>query len=73
MQEQLYGLIVNGEFEASPEQLEGYKPIVFQDIPEFDQATQYVEQDAPVDRGDDIYFGVNVLTMAVDEENNSII
>ena len=67
MQEQLYGAIINGEFEASQEQLEGYKPVVFQEIPVFDQATQYVEQKDPIDREDDIYFGVSVLTMAVDD------
>jgi len=70
MPEQVYGAIIDGEFEASQEQLDGYKPVVFQEIPAFDQSTQYVEQADPIDRGEDIYFGVEVKTMQVDNFDN---
>jgi hypothetical protein len=36
------------------------KPIVYAEIPDFDQATQAVYQTEPVDMGEYIYVGVEV-------------
>jgi hypothetical protein len=36
------------------------KPIIYAEIPAFDQETQYVMQTVPVDMGDYIYVGVQV-------------
>jgi len=45
------------------------KPIIYAEIPEFDQATQAVFQAEPEDRGDHIYYGVRVVDLPPDEEN----
>ena len=37
------------------------KPIVYAEIPEFDQAAQAIFQAEPVDMGDHIYVGVVVV------------
>ena len=36
------------------------KPVIYADIPEFDQCTQAVFQTEPVDMGDHIFVGVEV-------------
>ena len=36
------------------------KPVIYADIPAFDQCTQAVYQTEPVDMGDHIFFGVEV-------------
>jgi hypothetical protein len=44
-----------------------YKPVVFAPIPEFDQETQAVYQDQPVDKGDVIDVGVIVVDLPEEE------
>jgi hypothetical protein len=44
-------------------QLAGYKPVVYADVPVFDQLTQYVYQDVPVDNGNNITVGVKIGTL----------
>ena len=41
------------------------KTIVYSPIPEFDQLTQYVTQQVPVDMGNYVYVGVEVRTADV--------
>ena len=36
------------------------KPIIYAEIPEFNQATQAVFQEEPVDMGDYVYYGVRI-------------
>lgn len=55
---QKYGLIKDGQLELSSKQREGYKPVKYADIPEFDQSTHYVMQTAPVEETDHIYVGI---------------
>lgn len=43
------------------------KPIVYAQIPEFDQKTQAVFQLEPVDMGDHIFIGVEVRDVSQDE------
>ncbi len=44
------------------------KPIVYAEIPEFDQETQAVFQLPPVERDDHIYVGVEVRYVELDDE-----
>ena len=67
-----YGIIVAGELKTSDVLLDGYKPLVYADVPDFDQETQYVVQGEPVDRGDDIYFGVEVKTIVQDIDSETM-
>lgn len=50
------------------------KPIVYEDIPEFDQETQVIYQLAPVEKDDCIFYGVEIVDVPIqedeDEENN---
>ena len=63
-----YGIIQNGQvvrvYPGSP----GAKPVVYEDVPLFDQETQYVIQQPPVDLSDHIYMGVEVREMEQDDE-----
>ena len=45
------------------------KPKHYEEIPEFNQETQYVVQKEPVDMGDCIYIGAEVKDMEIDTEN----
>ena len=50
-----------------PEGTPNAKPVIFGEIPEFDQTTQAVYQIGPIEREDDIYVGVEVRYVEVDE------
>jgi len=43
------------------------KPIIYAEIPEFDQTTQAVFQEEPVDNGDYIFVGVRIEDLPPDE------
>jgi len=70
MQKELYGLIFNGILETSEYQLYNYKPVVYAEIPVFDQSTEFVVQSEPIDRGDDIFVGIEIRTMQVDSSTD---
>ena len=38
------------------------KPIIYSPIPQFDQLTQYVAQQAPVDMGEYLFVGIEIRT-----------
>jgi len=44
------------------------KEIIYADIPEFDQTTQYVVQLPPVEMADAIYYGVEVKELEIVDE-----
>lgn len=67
---QKYGIIQDGNFLLSSKPLEGYKEVIYAEIPEFDQSTHYVSQTAPVDQGDTIFVGVEILELEIDENEN---
>lgn len=46
----------------------GAKPVVYEDVPLFDQMTQYVVQQDPVDVGSHIFMGCEVRQMEIEEE-----
>jgi hypothetical protein len=45
------------------------KKITYAEIPEFDQSTQYIVQLPPVETEDEIFYGLEVLDLQIDEEN----
>ena len=62
-----YGIIKDGKLLLVPEGTPAAKPVIFAPIPEFDQTTQAVYQIGPIEREDDIYVGVEVRYVEVDE------
>ena len=62
-----WGLIRDGKLLLVPEGTPNAKPVIFGEIPEFDQTTQAVYQIGPIEREDDIYVGVDVRYVEVDE------
>jgi len=65
---QKYGIIKDGKLFLVPEGTPDAKPVVWGEIPEFDQETQAIYQIGPVDRGDDIYVGVEIRYVELDGE-----
>ena len=49
------------------------KPKHYEEIPEFNQETQYVVQKEPVDMGDYLYVGLEVKDMEIDISEQEII
>ncbi len=64
---QKYGTIKDGKLLLVPEGTPDAKPVVFGEIPEFDQETQAVYQIGAVEREDDIYVGVEIRYVELDE------
>lgn len=62
-----YGIIKDGKLLLVPEGTPNAKPVIFAEIPEFDQETQAVYQIGPVEREDDIYVGVEIKFVELDE------
>lgn len=62
-----YGTIKDGKLLLVPEGTPAAKPVKFAEIPEFDQETQAVYQIGPVEREDDIYVGVEIKLVELDE------
>ena len=48
------------------------KPIIYAEIPEFNQETQYVVQLSPVEQEDCIYYGVEIRDLPPQEEGEVI-
>ncbi len=61
-----YGIIRDGKLLLVPEGTPDAKPVVFGEIPEFDQETQAIYQIGPVEREDDIYVGVEIRYVELD-------
>lgn len=64
-----YGIIQDGRLVVVPKHYLGAKHVVYEDVPMFDQETQYVVQCPPVDAGDHIYMGVEVREMEKTDED----
>ncbi|MBB6451972.1 hypothetical protein HNQ94_000393 [Salirhabdus euzebyi] len=67
-----YGIIKDGDLLLSSKQLDGYKRIEYAAIPEFDQTTHYVEQEAPVEHNDHIFIDVAVKTLPEDQNDGEM-
>lgn len=67
---QNYGIIQNGNLVVTSRAHPGAKPVVYEDVPVFDQETHYVAQQAPVDADNHIYMGVEIRECEnTDDEN----
>ena len=66
-----YGIIQDGKLVVVPKHYPGAKPVVYEDVPLFDQETQYVVQSPPVDLGDHIFMGVEVRDLEVDDDEGT--
>ncbi|MBB6446443.1 hypothetical protein [Bacillus benzoevorans] len=64
-----YGIIQNGELVLSDVQSDGYKPIVYSDIPEFDQVSQYIQQGNTTELNDHIEVGYEIKELEVQDES----
>ncbi|HHY08881.1 MAG TPA: hypothetical protein GX530_10310 [Corynebacteriales bacterium] len=64
---QKYGIVRDGKLLLVPKGTPDAKLVVFGEIPEFDQETQAVYQIGPVEREDDIYVGVEIRYVELDE------
>lgn len=65
-----YGIIEDEILITSDNQLAGYKPVEYKEIPEFDQMTQAVYQGKVKDEGDFISVGVEIRDLEQDENDN---
>jgi hypothetical protein len=61
-----FGTLVNGSLVISDTQLDGYKPVQYAEVPDFDQLTQAVMQGDVVDDGEIIHIGVNIIDLEID-------
>lgn len=66
-----YGIIQDGQLVRVNPGYPGAKPVVYEDVPMFDQETQYVVQSPPVDLGDRIYLGVEVRNLELDDDEET--
>lgn len=66
-----YGIInADGSMSTSSKELEGYKPIRYERIPDgFNQETHYVEQSNPTDEDDHIYVGIEVHELELEDDD----
>lgn len=66
---QNYGIIQNGQLLINEKQLEGYKPIIYLEVPTFDESTQYVKQGEPVEYDDIIEIGVEICLLELEDDS----
>lgn len=64
----MYGIIQDGKLVVTGPAYPGAKPVVYEDVPLFDQTTHYVVQQPPVDAGNHIFMGVEVRELEIDDE-----
>ena len=71
---QKYGKLAGGVMQCSSVQLDGYKPLRHEQIPEdFDQQTQYAYELDPVETADEIVIGVGIGVLQVDGPEEGMI
>lgn len=63
----MYGIIQGGELVVTGQSYPDAKPVVYEDVPLFDQTKYYVVQAAPVDAGNHIYMGIEILELEHEE------
>ena len=60
-------MIKNEELILSDTMYQDYKKVVYEEIPEsFNQETNYIIQKKPIDNGDCIFIGVDILELTED-------
>lgn len=48
------------------------KPIIYEEIPEYNQETQYIIQLEPVEQEDCIYYGVEIRELEVEDNEEML-
>jgi len=66
-----FGIIQDGSLVRVNKGHPEAKPVVYEAVPLFDQEVQYVIQQPPVDLGDHIYMGVEVLDLEMDDDEGT--
>lgn len=61
-----YGAIIDGMLITSSLYKDGYKPLVYKDVPSYDENTQYVVEKQPVEYEDRIYIDLEVRELELD-------
>ena len=64
---QKFGIIENGKLKLVRQGVPKSKPVVYAEIPEYDQETQAVFELPPVDNGDHIFVGLKVVEVPKDD------
>ena len=64
----VYGIIQRSRLVVVGQGFPGAKPVVYEDVPAFDQCTQYVRQQEPIDVGSHIFAGAEVMEMVPMDE-----
>jgi hypothetical protein len=63
----MHGIIQNGDLVIVGQGYPDAKPVVYEDVPLFDQTTSYVVQQPPVDAGNHIFMGIEIREMEIDD------
>lgn len=63
----VYGIIVRDKLVVVAPGYPGAKPVVYEDVPLFDQEREYVIQLPPVDVGTHIFMGIEVKELPLEE------
>jgi len=61
----MYGIIQDSKLVVVGKAYPDAKPVVYEDVPLFDQTIHYVVQQAPVDVGDHIFMGIEMREMEI--------
>jgi len=70
---QKFGIIENGKLKLVRQGVPKSKPVVYAEIPEYDQETQAVFELPPVDNGDHIFVGLEVREVPRDDAEDEML
>ena len=70
---QKHGIIENGKLKIVKQGYPNAKPVVYAEIPEYDQETQAVFELPPVDNGDHIFVGLKVVEVPKDDVDDEML
>jgi hypothetical protein len=70
---QKHGIIENGKLKIVKQGYPNAKPVVYAEIPEYDQETQAVFELPPVDNGDHIFVGLKVVDVPKDDAEDEML
>lgn len=70
---QKFGIIENGKLKLVRQGTPKSKPVVYEEIPEYDQETQAVFELPPVDNGDHIFVNLEVRDVPKDDVDDEML
>ncbi len=65
----MHGIIQNDELVVVGQRHPKAKPIVYEDVPDFDQELFYIVQQPPVDVGSHIFMGIEIKNVEISDED----